>query len=443
MPHKGQGLISFKANTPTGDESRLNDQSAAFGAAASQINPQDPFTAILKGVVQGIGLNKGIQAGEAKSARLDKIQEMIAEHENLAENIEHLENKAIALQGQEAAIGRVGTSVASAYINFTNTGNLEELRGNLSAPAEEILRKQGTSLASLAFADGNPSQIIITGKDGSVTQISAFQISDVVRKSNPELADAMLASLGGFNRFRATAQLKADAAAAFGADPDQAARIELGVEKPVDRQETGGVGAFKEGFQEPQNAVKVQFQKKLVSSEDLRVRLKAISDTFKPEFLTFGGQFKGLALRFLDKVSPDLLKVVEEAGVEKPAEFLREQAAFVQNVNANANLYIKEITGAQMSEAEASRLLLAVPNRDDTGTVFKAKLDNLNNITAAVSVRTQFALKHGISLTAEGSLDVNDLAQQIAIPITEEDFNRIPSGARFVNPATGTILRKK
>ena len=29
---------------------------------------------------------------------------------------------------------------------------------------------------------------------------------------------------------------------------------------------------------------------------------------------------------------------------------------FEQDVNSNVNLYIKEITGAQMSEAEASRL---------------------------------------------------------------------------------------
>src|SRR5690606_19003545 len=47
-----------------------------------------------------------------------------------------------------------------------------------------------------------------------------------------------------------------------------------------------------------------------------------------------------------------------------------------QEAFQNINRYIKEITGAQMSEAEANRLRKAVPDPDKDGpTAFQSKLD--------------------------------------------------------------------
>ena len=50
---------------------------------------------------------------------------------------------------------------------------------------------------------------------------------------------------------------------------------------------------------------------------------------------------------------------------------------FRRDVSENANLYIKEITGAQMSEAEAQRLLLAVANLSNDPAQFQANLDGM------------------------------------------------------------------
>ncbi len=47
---------------------------------------------------------------------------------------------------------------------------------------------------------------------------------------------------------------------------------------------------------------------------------------------------------------------------------------YQRKVNENVNLYIKMITGAQMSEAEADRLSLAIATLADSPAQFEAKL---------------------------------------------------------------------
>jgi len=60
---------------------------------------------------------------------------------------------------------------------------------------------------------------------------------------------------------------------------------------------------------------------------------------------------------------------------EKQQKSLGDYSEFRAAVSEGINMYIKMITGAQMSEAEAARLMTAMPNlKDKSPTVFRAKL---------------------------------------------------------------------
>lgn len=107
-------------------------------------------------------------------------------------------------------------------------------------------------------------------------------------------------------------------------------------------------------------------------TKDIITRMKGIEYTFKPEYLTAFGKLKQgvFAMR-------DFLNIpVKHLGKLTPAErkWYGEASEFTRKVNDNVNRYIKFITGAQMSEAEATRLMKAVANIGDTPTEFFAKL---------------------------------------------------------------------
>jgi len=101
------------------------------------------------------------------------------------------------------------------------------------------------------------------------------------------------------------------------------------------------------------------------------VRLDEIAKTYDPFYQTYRGKLSFGLGQVLDKA--EILNVLGADGYKK---FIREMGAFTQNVNSNVNLYIKEITGAQMSEAEADRLKKAVANLGDSPQLFEAKLAN-------------------------------------------------------------------
>jgi hypothetical protein len=69
----------------------------------------------------------------------------------------------------------------------------------------------------------------------------------------------------------------------------------------------------------------------------------------------------------------------------------------------NINLYIKELTGAQMSAKEADRLRLAQPDpgeqfwQGDDPVTFKAKMDDVVITTRAAVARYQYYLSQGLS----------------------------------------------
>lgn len=137
-------------------------------------------------------------------------------------------------------------------------------------------------------------------------------------------------------------------------------------------------------------------EEKLVGAREGLSRLRGIAAKFKPKYqeipTRLGVAWTGLKARF---GSGDVSSEDRKA--------LTEFADYRRDAISNINLYIKEITGAQMSEAEADRLRLAVPDPGegifggDDPITFKAKLDSAVQELEKAAVRYEHYLNQGIT----------------------------------------------
>ena len=111
-----------------------------------------------------------------------------------------------------------------------------------------------------------------------------------------------------------------------------------------------------------------ELEKKLVQSTESLWRMDQIMETFKPEYLTLG-----------DKIETSLLGWSEKAGMTldpSQKKGLADRATFFQKTFDAVNRAIRDMTGAQMSEGEADRLMRGMPNQDDSPTEFMAKMQS-------------------------------------------------------------------
>lgn len=148
-------------------------------------------------------------------------------------------------------------------------------------------------------------------------------------------------------------------------------------------------------------------EKKLLNAEEHYARVKDIAGQFNPEFLTFGGVAKGAWLKFRDK-----LNVGQLALNPQETQYLQQYSTFRQSSARNINLYIKEITGAQMSEKEADRITLGEANAGqgwfdgDSPTQYKAKLDNSLRLIRLSRMRYHYLRSGGFRGTAMAPEDI-------------------------------------
>lgn len=118
----------------------------------------------------------------------------------------------------------------------------------------------------------------------------------------------------------------------------------------------------------------------LVENSDARDRFTEQSRTFRPEFLTVQ-----------TKVKNWLLNQGGIVGLEVPEAEKAQLTAFNQfrqQTNESFNLYVKRITGAQMSEVEVVRLRGAFPNLNDPPQVYADKLFNARRMIEAMRLRS-------------------------------------------------------
>lgn len=125
-------------------------------------------------------------------------------------------------------------------------------------------------------------------------------------------------------------------------------------------------------------------------------RLSTIEGMFKPHFQTIG-----------TRAGMTWSAIKEKAGVgltTKESADLKEFSAYKRNAIDSLNRYIKDITGAAMTNAEAERILKGLPNPGsglfdgDSPTEFKAKLDDAMKQTKLSVARASYLKRRGMSL---------------------------------------------
>lgn len=122
-------------------------------------------------------------------------------------------------------------------------------------------------------------------------------------------------------------------------------------------------------------------------------RLKAIRDGFKPEYQTFEGQMKQFGVGIADSFET-LRGKLDPATLQKHAEY----KAWASDAYDNMNRYIKEITGAAMSEVEAQRIRKAIPDPQNDGpTAFKAKMEAAVKQGQLAIARMRFLRQNGFN----------------------------------------------
>lgn len=125
-------------------------------------------------------------------------------------------------------------------------------------------------------------------------------------------------------------------------------------------------------------------------------RMQEIGRLWRPEFQTIEGKFKMSWAAMKDKIGGGKMKLSPE---EKAT--LEQYAAFRAEAFDSVNSYIKSVTGAAMTDAEAQRILKGIPN-PGTGifdgmspTEFKSVLDQTQRRINLALARTAYARKIG------------------------------------------------
>lgn len=127
-------------------------------------------------------------------------------------------------------------------------------------------------------------------------------------------------------------------------------------------------------------------------------RLDEISKSYKDRFQTLEGKVGNRVNAWLD-----YSELTRKNMNPKDRQELAEFTAFRRDAFENLNRYIKEVTGAQMSEAEAQRLVRAMPNPGtglwdgDSPTEFRAKMDGVIRQTKLAYARMSYLRKNGFA----------------------------------------------
>ena len=157
-----------------------------------------------------------------------------------------------------------------------------------------------------------------------------------------------------------------------------------------------GVGVASGGISDKVTERKITA--KLIDKSESLSRLNSIKGMYKPTYQKFSTQvgqlWSAAKEKYLGmKLSPE------------DAQELKDYTQYRQTVIEHLNLYIKDITGAQMSEAEAKRLGKAVPNAEkDSPTEFEGKLENSIRTGQLAVARYQYLLREGFTDAAISKL---------------------------------------
>ena len=159
---------------------------------------------------------------------------------------------------------------------------------------------------------------------------------------------------------------------------------------------------------------KTGVQKDLIESNKTHSNMKAIVSRVEDRFLELDTRLGAKATELREKWN----KVPGFKWIGEPTEdqkkTLEEYTDFRREAIASLNSYIKQITGAAMSELEAKRLMKAMPNPGmglfdgDSPTQFKTKLNGVMKSLDRAIARQNYVLNHGLNSIEDVGLDGMD-----------------------------------
>ena len=130
-------------------------------------------------------------------------------------------------------------------------------------------------------------------------------------------------------------------------------------------------------------------------------RALRLRNQYQPIFQQMSGKLTGAYLSFIEKAGVGLS--------DEDKQYLADYTRFRRQGFESLNLYIKQITGAQMSEAEAERLTKAMPNpgsgvfSGDSPSAFETKLDDVINQLRIIRARSVWMLEKGMIFPTGGA----------------------------------------
>jgi hypothetical protein len=165
----------------------------------------------------------------------------------------------------------------------------------------------------------------------------------------------------------------------------------------------GGEGE-ESGMERPTLA---RLEKSIVDSQEGLGRLFEVQRGFRPDFLTYGGKFENWRLGTASKINPALLSPEDR-------KFLADYTAFTTDAIDNMNRYIRDMTGAQLSEFEAERLRKGVPDPERDGPpVFEAKMNTQLRQFALARARAIYTHQQGLDKMPFEAMELEEMDQLI------------------------------
>jgi hypothetical protein len=141
----------------------------------------------------------------------------------------------------------------------------------------------------------------------------------------------------------------------------------------------------------PGKEARNEIEKRLFAATEQKARIGAIRASFKPEWQTLDEQLKQYGVSWADSVGVLRNRLSPET-LQRHADYTR----YRQDAFTNMNQYIKDMTGAAMSEQEAVRLRKGIPDPEKDGpTAFQAKLENSSAQADLAHARMNYLLRKG------------------------------------------------
>lgn len=180
-----------------------------------------------------------------------------------------------------------------------------------------------------------------------------------------------------------------------------------------------GVGG---GAGELSKPTQTSLERDLIGAREGLARLDQIQSGFQEKFQQIPHRVGTAVTALKEKLTMGTVTPEEQAE-------LYEYTQFTRDAIENINLYIKDITGAQMAVTEAARLTRGMPNPGDgilTGdspTEFRAKMDSVVTSLRAAAARNAYALQNGLFADLPEKQRSEALARTIPLSGMKEIMN--------------------